>query len=53
MPVNVDGSQAMTSGAGIFFDGITSARHDAAVTLGATGLQIVGHDGRLLARMAL
>ena len=48
MPVNVDGSQAMTSGAGIFFDGITSARHTAAVTLGATGLQIVGDD-RVLA----
>jgi Zn-dependent protease with chaperone function len=39
----------MTSGAGIYFDGRTSARHDAVVALGASGLQIAGNDGRLLA----
>jgi hypothetical protein len=39
----------MTSGAGIFFDGKTSERHDAAVTLGASSLHIEGRDGRLLA----
>ncbi|MSO67366.1 MAG: M48 family metallopeptidase [Pseudolabrys sp.] len=40
----------MTSGAGIYFDGITSARHDVAVVLGATGLHIAGPGGRLLAQ---
>ena len=39
----------MTSGAGIYFDGRTSARHDAVVALGPAGLQIAGGDGRLLA----
>jgi len=39
----------MTFGAGIYFDGRTSARHDATVTLAASGLQIAGRDGRLLA----
>ncbi len=48
MPDNFDGSQAMTSGAGIYFDGRTSARHDAIVALAASGLQIAGRDGRLL-----
>jgi Zn-dependent protease with chaperone function len=42
-------SQGMTSGAGVFFDGITSTRHDAMVALAASGLQIAGLDGRLLA----
>jgi len=40
----------MTSGAGIFFDGKTSARHNAMVALSASGLEIAGHDGRLLAQ---
>jgi Zn-dependent protease with chaperone function len=39
----------MTAGAGIYFDGRTSARHDARVTLGQPALQIAGHDGALLA----
>ena len=38
----------MMSGAGIYFDGLTSARHDAVLTLGPSGLQIAGRDGRLL-----
>jgi Zn-dependent protease with chaperone function len=37
------------SGAGIYFDGKTSARQGAVVTLGAAALQIASHDGRLLA----
>jgi len=37
------------SGAGIYFDGKTSARHDAMVVLAPSALQISGHDGRLLA----
>jgi Zn-dependent protease with chaperone function len=44
-----DGSQAITSGPGIFFDGRTSARHDVRVTLGASALQVESSDGRLLA----
>ncbi len=39
----------MTSGAGIYFDGRTSARHDAVVALSPSGLQIADRDGRLLA----
>jgi Zn-dependent protease with chaperone function len=39
----------MTSGAGTYFDGRTSARHDVQVTLAAGGLQIAGGDGSLLA----
>jgi len=35
--------------AAIYFDGHTSARHDVDVTLGASALQIVAPDGRLLA----
>src|SRR5664279_3952170 len=42
-------SQDMTSGAVVFFDGITSTRHDAMVALAASGLQIAGLDGALLA----
>ncbi len=38
----------MNSGAGIYFDGITSARHDATAVLGQSGLQIADRDGRLL-----
>jgi Zn-dependent protease with chaperone function len=38
----------MTCGTGIYFDGRTSARHDAQVALGAVSLQIAGSDGRLL-----
>ncbi len=39
----------MTSGAGIYFDGLTSVRHDAVVALTAASLRIAGLDGRLLA----
>ena len=39
----------MTSGAGIYFDGLSSARHDAVVTLSPAALQIAGADGALLA----
>lgn len=39
----------MNLGAGIYFDGKTSARHDATVLLSPNALQISGHDGRLLA----
>jgi Zn-dependent protease with chaperone function len=49
MPGSIDGSPVMTSGTGIFFDGITSARHAAVVTLGANDLQIAG-DGQVLAQ---
>ena len=40
----------MTSGAGIYFDGQTSVRQDVGVTLGASGLEIAGRDGGLLAQ---
>src|SRR5437879_3548922 len=40
---------SMESGAGIFFDGRTSACHDVAVTLGATSLVISDHAGNVLA----
>jgi len=36
----------MTSGAGIYFDGKTSARYDATVTLAASGLQIAAGQER-------
>jgi len=49
MPASANRSQPMTSGAGIFFDGRSSARHDCLVALAAAGLQIVAHDGTLLA----
>jgi Zn-dependent protease with chaperone function len=49
MPDKIDGSQPMNSGAGIFFDGRTSARHDAVVALVPSGLQIADREGRLLA----
>ena len=49
MPDGTDTTQ-MTSGAGIFFDGRTSARHDARVTLGAEALRVEGADGRPLAQ---
>ncbi len=39
----------MTSGAGIYFDGKTSARHDVTVVLTQTGLQVSGSSGQLLA----
>jgi len=38
----------MNSGAGIYFDGVTSSRHDVMVVLTPSGLQISGRDGRLL-----
>ena len=40
----------MISGAGIYFDGQTSIRHDVGVTLGASSLEIAGRDGKLLAQ---
>jgi Zn-dependent protease with chaperone function len=39
----------MNSGAGIYFDGITSARREAVVELDAAGLKISSHDGHLWA----
>src|SRR3990172_832656 len=39
----------MTNGAGIYFDGRTSVRHDVGVTLGASALQIAGRDSTPLA----
>src|SRR5476649_1064589 len=39
----------MTSGAGIFFDGITGTRHDAVVLLGNSALQIATAGAQLLA----
>src|SRR5476649_138570 len=38
----------MTSGCGIYFDGLTAMRHDAVVLLGEFGLQIAGADGQLM-----
>jgi Zn-dependent protease with chaperone function len=43
-------SEAISSGAGVYFDGQTSVRHDVSVTLGASGLEIAGRDGTLLAQ---
>ncbi|MEJ2624491.1 MAG: M48 family metallopeptidase [Pseudolabrys sp.] len=40
---------AVNAGRAIYFDGVTSARHDAWVTLDAGGLRIAGRDGQLLA----
>ena len=40
----------MNTGAGIYFDGQTSVRQDVGVTLGASGLEIAGRDGSLLAQ---
>jgi Zn-dependent protease with chaperone function len=38
----------ITSGAGVYFDGVTSARHDVFVALRPVGLQISSRDGRSL-----
>jgi Zn-dependent protease with chaperone function len=38
-----------TSGEATYFDGVTSAKHDVTVTLGASALQIHGSDGQMLA----
>ena len=38
------------SGAGIYFDGVTSTRRDVVVELGPASLQISGHDGNSLAQ---
>ncbi len=43
------GHETVTAGPGVYFDGVTSARHEAWVTLDAGGLHIAGRDGRLLA----
>jgi Zn-dependent protease with chaperone function len=40
----------MNSGAGIYFDGMTSARHEVGVELTPEGLNISAHDGRLWAQ---
>ena len=40
---------SMNSGAGIYFDGVTSARRDVAVALASSSLRISTQDGRLLA----
>ena len=42
--------QAVSSGAGIYFDGKISARHEARVTLAESGLQITSQFGTLLAQ---
>ena len=39
----------MNSGAGIYFDGVTSTRRDVAVALAPSSLRISAQDGRLLA----
>lgn len=41
-----------TSGQATYFDGVTSARHDVTVTLGASALQIIASDGDVLAEWA-
>ena len=38
----------MASGAGVYFDGVTSARHEVLVVLKPVSLQISSHDGRAL-----
>ncbi len=43
----------MASGAGVYFDGVTSARHEVLVVLKPASLQISSHDGRALQRVAL
>jgi len=40
----------MTGSSAIFFDGLTSARHDAWVALGPDALHVAGNDGRILAQ---
>jgi Zn-dependent protease with chaperone function len=40
---------AMNSGAGVYFDGVTSARRDVAIALAPSGLRISAQDGGLLA----
>jgi Zn-dependent protease with chaperone function len=44
-----DETNASFQGTGIFFDGLTSARHDAMILLGPDALQIAGANGRRLA----
>ena len=38
----------IVSGAGIYFDGVTSARHEVLVVLKPASLEISSHDGRAL-----
>ena len=45
----MDDATTMTTGSGIYFDGRTSARHDARLTLGPAALQIAAADGQPLA----
>ena len=40
----------MTAGSGIFYDGVTSARHEVAVELGGDAVQISAPQGNMLAR---
>jgi Zn-dependent protease with chaperone function len=49
MPDGTEGPYPMNSGTGIYFDGITSARHEVVVELAPAGLRISGRDGRLWA----
>lgn len=48
MADTIEPPQAATSGPGIYFDGVTSARRDVVVELAPAGLQISGGDGRAL-----
>ena len=50
MPDGTEKPYAMNFGAGIYFDGMTSARHEVGVELTPEGLKISGHDGRLWAQ---
>ena len=45
---NIDSSNMR--GRGIFFDGLTTARHDVVVELAPRTLQVHGVDGRVLAQ---
>ena len=38
----------VASGAAVYFDGVTSARHDVLVDLKPAGLRISSHDGHAL-----
>jgi Zn-dependent protease with chaperone function len=43
----------MTTGSGIFYDGVTSARHEVAVDLGSDDVRISAAQGEMLARWRL
>ena len=48
MAGTIEPPQTAMSGAGIYFDGVTSTRRDVVVVLAPAGLQISGGDGRAL-----